>query len=292
MKNIMKKLTATALCGVLALTSAAMANAASNNKPFEFLGKTVTLGDGQLAASAYNLDSKDEVYAEFKKENGGLTKIDFVPLVNKVKTYNFSKTSKYNVMFLGHGSGGGSAGYYNLFGEDLSGKYVKIRAKLHDLDPQTFSEKGTTKMDSYNGKWEFNYKTQRSGNTTYYSYLVIESGGFMTACAPDKDGYVEFYINQKIGCSTVYITNYGYESVTSSGGGGGTGGTHIDKLTLGNTNGDWWISVSDATEVQKYIVGYTKLDDYGKYVSDVNFDGDINIIDATLIQKYVVGLYK
>lgn len=291
-KNIIKKITATAFCGVLALTSVVTANSAVKVKAVTDVGKSFTLADGQLGATAFNLDSNDSVYAEFRKEKGGLTKIDFVPLVNKVKTYNFSKTDKYNVMYLTNGGGGGSSSYRNLFRTDLSGKYVKVRVKLHDLDPKTFSEKGTTKRDSYNGKWEFNYKTQRSGKVTYYSYLIIESGGFMTACAPNKDGYVEFYLSRKLGHDTVYATSYGYETDTASGGGGGTTGTYIDKLTMGNANGDWWVNIMDVTEIQKYILGAAALDDFGIYVSDVNNDGVINILDATLVQKYIVEAYS
>ena len=91
-KNIIKKITATALCGVLALTSVVTANSAVKVKAVTDVGKSFTLADGQLGATAFNLDSNDSVYAEFRKEKGGLTKIDFVPLVNKVKAYNFSKT--------------------------------------------------------------------------------------------------------------------------------------------------------------------------------------------------------
>ena len=47
---------------------------------------------------------------------------------------------------------------------------------------------------------------------------------------------------------------------------------------------------SDATLVQKYVVGIENFDKLQLFNSDVNGDGEISVVDATLIQKYIVGL--
>lgn len=59
---------------------------------------------------------------------------------------------------------------------------------------------------------------------------------------------------------------------------------------IGDVNGDGEISVVDATELQKYLVGLSSLSVDQLAVADANGDGKISIIDATEIQKYLVGL--
>lgn len=59
---------------------------------------------------------------------------------------------------------------------------------------------------------------------------------------------------------------------------------------IGDVNGDGEISVVDATELQKYLVGLSSLSVDQLAVADTNGDGKISIIDATEIQKYLVGL--
>lgn len=60
--------------------------------------------------------------------------------------------------------------------------------------------------------------------------------------------------------------------------------------TLGDVNGDCVISILDATEIQKYLAGLSKLNENQIILADFNKDGIISIIDATEIQKYIVGL--
>ena len=304
-KNIIKKITATALCGVLALTSVAVANAASEDKSVEVLGETFTLGEGQLGASAFNLDSNDSVYATYESKSSEQTyEIDFVPLSGKVKTFSFPKDDEYEVTYFTYGSGSGMSGYRKIYNDDMIGEYTKIRVKLHDIYPSYFSENGTTtergydkydnfwdynKHDKY---WDYNYKTQHDGNTEYSSYLVFKSNGFMTACAPDKNGYVEIYVSSKIGSDLVFSTDFRYRNWVddATGSYGGLIGHPVYELIVGNADGDGSISVKDATEIQKYIVNEVSFSDFQSFVADVNHDGKINIFDVTLIQKYIGGL--
>ena len=59
-----------------------------------------------------------------------------------------------------------------------------------------------------------------------------------------------------------------------------------NALVYGDVNIDGDITVIDATDIQKYIVGLEELTADSKSVAD----GAISVMDATSIQKYIVGL--
>ena len=63
-----------------------------------------------------------------------------------------------------------------------------------------------------------------------------------------------------------------------------------DALVYGDVNIDGDITVIDATDIQKYIVGLEELTADSKLVADVDSDGAISVMDATSIQKYIIGL--
>ena len=63
-----------------------------------------------------------------------------------------------------------------------------------------------------------------------------------------------------------------------------------NKHSIGDTNLDGIVSISDATTVQKYLVGLVFLNNTQKDLADTNGDGTINISDATTIQKYLAAL--
>lgn len=58
----------------------------------------------------------------------------------------------------------------------------------------------------------------------------------------------------------------------------------------GDVNGDGVITVVDATDVQKHIVGLEELTADSQLIADVDGDGVVTVMDATSIQKYIVGL--
>lgn len=71
----------------------------------------------------------------------------------------------------------------------------------------------------------------------------------------------------------------------------------IDFISLGNSpmrsgdvNGDGKIDITDATEIQKYLVNLVNFDNTQKSVADTNGDGKVSIADATLIQKYIAHI--
>lgn len=64
--------------------------------------------------------------------------------------------------------------------------------------------------------------------------------------------------------------------------------TYSDKI--GDINGDGVISIADATELQKHLVGLVTLSDEQLAVADTNGDGSVSVADATQIQKYITQL--
>lgn len=63
-----------------------------------------------------------------------------------------------------------------------------------------------------------------------------------------------------------------------------------NALVYGDVNIDGDITVIDATDIQKYIVGLVEFTEDSKSAADVDSDGVVSVMDATSIQKYIVGL--
>ena len=63
-----------------------------------------------------------------------------------------------------------------------------------------------------------------------------------------------------------------------------------NALVYGDVNIDGDITVIDASDIQKYIVGLEELTADSKSVAEVDSDGAISVMDATSIQKYIIGL--
>ncbi len=62
-----------------------------------------------------------------------------------------------------------------------------------------------------------------------------------------------------------------------------------NRVLVGDTNLNDEISISDATDIQLYIVESQPLSSDALVAADVDMDGIVNIKDATLIQSYIVG---
>ena len=62
---------------------------------------------------------------------------------------------------------------------------------------------------------------------------------------------------------------------------------------FGDVDNDWSLSVTDATYIQKYLVGDTEDLSFRQILNgDYNKDNAISVVDATEIQKQLVGLGK
>ena len=66
--------------------------------------------------------------------------------------------------------------------------------------------------------------------------------------------------------------------------------TPLSKVKVGDINSDGSVNISDATDLQNYLINSTLLTDDGMATADYNGDSIINISDVTEIQKMLAGL--
>lgn len=68
-------------------------------------------------------------------------------------------------------------------------------------------------------------------------------------------------------------------------------GSITDDYILGDVNGDGTVTISDATEIQRYIAKIKDFTPIQKISADFNLDGKINISDATSLQHFLVRVF-
>jgi len=301
MKNIIKKITAIAMCGVLTVGSVLMTGAVSedeNHKDFEVTGTTQKISNNQLfvTTTGYTENTDKNFGAKFRTTNEKDYDIWFKDCINAPRFLNLPKGEKFvkYMMTQGHGYFGNVQTFYQF--DKTGGEYVKLKIKLSDFS-RLFNENGTMTAELRDGSYkdfDFTYEdfgTDSNGVNCYAeSGVYATSGGAVTSFAPDKDGYAEIYVSRQLGVDTK-VMSYRYCRLKD--------GAHCDYgrigdtlvgLTCGDTDLSGYISVTDATLVQKYVVGIENFDKLQLFNSDVDHDGEINVVDATLIQKYIVGL--
>ena len=301
MKNIIKKITAIAMCGVLTVGSVLMTGAVSedeNHKDFEVTGTTQKISNNQLfvTTTGYTENTDKNFGAKFRTTNEKDYDIWFKDCINAPRFLNLPKGEKFvkYMMTQGHGYFGNVQTFYQF--DKTGGEYVKVKIKLSDFS-RLFNENGTMTAELRDGSYkdfDFTYEdfgTDSNGVNCYAeSGVYATSGGTVTSFAPDKDGYAEIYVSRQLGVDTK-VMSYRYCRLKD--------GAHCDYgrigdtlvgLTCGDTDLSGYISVTDATLVQKYVAGIEDFDKLQLFNSDVDNDGEISVVDATLIQKYIVGL--
>ncbi len=301
MKNTIKKITAIAMCGVLTVGSVLMTGAVSedeNRKDFEVTGTTQKISNNQLfvTTTGYTENTDKNFGAKFRTTNEKDYDIWFKDCINAPRFLNLPKGEKFvkYMMTQGHGYFGNVQTFYQF--DKTGGEYVKVKIKLSDFS-RLFNENGTMTAELRDGSYkdfDFTYEdfgTDSNGVNCYAeSGVYATSGGTVTSFAPDKDGYAEIYVSRQLGVDTK-VMSYRYCRLKD--------GAHCDYgrigdtlvgLTCGDTDLSGYISVTDATLVQKYVVGIEDFDKLQLFNSDVNHDGEISVVDATLIQKHIVGL--
>ena len=301
MKNMIKKITAIAMCGVLTIGSVLMTGAVSedeNHKDFEVTGTTQKISNNQLfvTTTGYTENTDKNFGAKFQTTEEKDYDIWFKDCINAPKFVNLPKGEKFvkYMMTQGHGYFGNVQTFYQF--DKTGGEYVKVKIKLSDFS-YLFNENGTMTSELSDGSYkdfDFTYEdfgTDSNGVNCYAeSGVYATSGGTVTSFAPDKDGYAEIYVSRQLGEDTK-VMSYRYCRLKD--------GAHCDcgrigdtlvGLTCGDTDLGGYISVADATLVQKYVAGIEDFDKLQLFNSDVNHDGEISVVDATLIQKYIVGL--
>lgn len=304
MKSIIKKITTTVLCGILATGSALSANAALNDeethKDFEITDVTQKIGNNQIfvATTGYTDKTAKDYGIKFIATDNKEYNVFFKDCIDSPKIVNLPKGENFASYMVtgGHGWFGDSVANNNF--DNAGGEYVKVRIKLSDFS-NYFNENGTITSKLSDGSYrdfDYTYEDFGVGSDRVHKYAsscaYATSGAAITSFVPDKDGYVEIYISRHIGVKTCVMT-YTYcileGRVRCE---EGKINLRLNGLSCGDTDLNGHISVADATLVQKHIANIDSLDELQLFNADVNHYGDISVVDATLIQKYVVGLYK
>lgn len=300
MKNMIKKITAIAMCGVLTVGSVLMTGAVSedeNHKDFEVTGTTQKISNNQIfvTTTGYTENTDKNFGAKFQTTEEKDYDIWFKDCINAPKFVNLPKGEKFvkYMMTQGHGYFGNVQTFYQF--DKTGGEYVKVKIKLSDFS-RLFNENGTMTSELSDGTYknfDFTYEdfgTDSSGKPCYAtSGAYFVSGGAVTSFVPDKNGYAELYISRQLGEDTGLMA-YKYCRLKNGAECKITIGGKLNCLTCGDAYPDGNITVGDATSVQKYVVGIVKFGKTQLFNSDVNHDGEISVVDATLIQKYIVGL--
>jgi hypothetical protein len=283
----MKKFVSIALCAVLAAGGAVSANAAvKQNKDYQILSSKITTKNNTISIYTYNMKNTGSGggFVLDGQKSGKRYKYIFKNYLSAPKTITMPSNEKYNIWSCLSSSMGGTT---NLDLRQAGGEYVKVRAKLSDINPNEFKSNGTHTQDGHT----YNFTRQTVKDGYYESVLFFQSGGVFTGAVPDSNGYVEFYVSTKVDHSVNYFTEYGFDVGLTSGGGGGTNGIEIYKLTFGNINLDYSVNVNDASLLQQYLSGNAEFDSLQMYHSDINRDGKINVQDVTALQTAVAEYY-
>ena len=250
-----------------------------------------TQQDGVLTLYNYNVSADTKAAIKIEDSNGKETTYNFADFYNHPQTYNLGKGifSSSTWVTMGSGGGGGSAPSINL--ENSGGKYEYVKIKLSDFSSYFNTDGSHTEKENYvgNHKYKFREEEADANGNRFTSVLLIYSGGAVNHVVPDKDGMVKIYISTKPGDSVRYATTFNHiihhDGSVSYGGGGGTSGSYIGGLSIGDADMNGYMSISDVTAVQRYSA---KMEDFNSAqirCGDLNGDGDVNIVDATLIQK-------
>lgn len=297
-KSIAKKFLALAISVLMIAMSTVYAFAVETENvlvqaepDLQVLGDTITLKDNQVMYATYNLTENHQwgVNLSNNNEDGASITRLFRDCVDEPLVINTEKGASYDLYTISSSSKGGAQ---TVKFDTTGGEYVKVRAKLSAVSGY-FNEDGshtTSRHTFYFGDVEYD------GKSEYTSVLAIKSGGVITGVAPDKNGFVEFYVCTDINVSTNFYTDYSWEIHKENdgityGGGGGTNGGSIHGFRIGSVNGSYGVYIKDATSVQMYATKLMAFDNMQKFRADVDRDGKINIVDATKIQLYVAG-YK
>ncbi len=190
-----------------------------------------------------------------------------------------------------------SAPSVNLSGAE--GTYEKIRIKLSDFSTYFNADGSHTMKVSEHGDHKFIFREENadSHGCIFSSELFIYSGSAINHVVPDKNGEVEIYVHKKLGDKIMFSTEYNsliyytgsngvkYEASVT---GGGTSGSYLRGLKIGDADADGGLYISDSTVIQKYLSHRITLNKLQMRNADANCDGKVDIEDATLIQKYLV----
>lgn len=303
MKKLLKKLSALGLCGVMAFTAVVSAGAAETdsdiseataNPSFKLLSDKIEISNDQIYVSGYNVPTDSVFGVEYRGEDKTTYAVNFSEVIKSGKRINLVKNKKYE-FWLRNGTGGGSDGSFRSYGK-TGGTYKKVRIKLSDFCSDFNSDGSQTESVGEYGPHNFKFgPVEKTGNGTFYGGMCVRSGAAVTSVSPNKNGEIEFYVSTKIGDESKICTDFRYEyklpnGATAVGSGGGSTGTYIHGLRIGDADSDSMLTISDVTKIQFVIARLDTLNSLQKFTADVNSDGKTNIVDATTLQMHLAEI--
>lgn len=182
---------------------------------------------------------------------------------------------------------GCSNGVFLLNFNKTGGTYQKIRVNLSKYSDY-FNSHGRRTLTLGGTTHEFNFSKEFGGE--YSSSLIVVSGGAVTAVTPDNNGMAEFYVSTNLGDTTFFTTDFLMKAGSTTSSGGGNTGQRFKGLTMGDTDKNAYVEVSDATCIHKHLAEIAPLSGVALRNADVNRDGKYDITDVTAIQKYLAGV--
>lgn len=285
-----KKIIFIAVGCLIAVLSAVPASALSYTKVSnETIKRTDT-----LKFYTYGVSETAKSFVILSNDTQGNKRVNFKDCVKSPQELQIIPTFEYMPLL---GVSLGSSGAYYGGGtrfeyRNVKGDYEVIRIKLSDYSSYFNSDgsyTATVKEPYGTHNYTFEEEPMLANGDQFTSALCFESGGAFTCAVPNSKGEVEIHVSKQIGVRTTFSTNFQYRIGSTTGGGGGINHRTIEELTKGDVNADWSVDITDATQIQKAVVGKINLDKAGKRRGEVNNDNTLDILDATYLQKYLVS---
>lgn len=196
MKNIIKKISAIAMCGVLTVGSVLMTGAVSedeNHKDFEVTGTTQKISNNQLfvTTTGYTENTAKNFGAMFISMDYQKYSVMFKDCIDAPKFVNLPKNQEFtrHMITADNRYFGNTGMKFNY--DSTGGEYVKIRIKLSDYFPDVFNDDGTMTGKLSDGTYknfDFTYEdfgTDSSGKPCYAtSGAYFVSGGAVHLLSP------------------------------------------------------------------------------------------------------------
>ena len=145
MKNIIKKITAIAMCGVLTVGSVLMTGAVSedeSHKDFEVTGTTQKISNNQLfvTTTGYTENTAKNFGAMFISTDYQKYSVMFKDCIDAPKFVNLPKNQEFTRhMITANNRYFGNTGMKFNY-DSTGGEYVKMRIKLSDYFPDVFND--------------------------------------------------------------------------------------------------------------------------------------------------------